>query len=48
MNSSVNMVGAFQIINEGRLGVGKNMGEWEWIKEAINSQGDPETAKYMH
>ena len=38
MNASVNMDGACQEINEGRLGVVDCMGEWEWLQAAINGQ----------
>ena len=32
----------------GRIGMDEHMGEWEWIQEEINAQGDPTTTKYMN
>ena len=44
----VNMGEACWVINEGFLGMGEHMGEWEWLQEAINSQAKTKTTKYMH
>ena len=48
MNSYVDVEGISRDIREGILGMGKNMGEWEWLYATINAQGDPKTTKYMH
>ena len=39
MNACVNEGGACWNIKGVMEGVGEEMGEWEWPKEAINSQG---------
>ena len=48
MNACVNMGKECWNINGGMKDMGEHMGEWEWLQEAINSQGDPETTKYMN
>ena len=34
------MAREIQYIYEGITGMGEHMGEWEWLQEAINAQGD--------
>ena len=46
MNAYVNMDGAFYDINEGRVGMGECMGEWEFLQAEINGPKEKKTTKY--
>ena len=39
---------AYWIINEGMLGMGEHMHEWESLKEPINAQEDHKTTTFTH